>query len=50
MADLDNSSSTRSSTGTKFANMTFGQKLVFTAKFIVFLVTLGFAFANVMDE
>ena len=38
------------STGTKFANMTFGKKLVFTAKFIVFLASFGFAFTNVFDE
>ena len=39
-----------SSTGTRFVNMTFGQKVVFTAKFIVFLVTFGFAFTHVMDD
>jgi hypothetical protein len=33
-----------------FASKSAVQKLAFLAKFVVFLATLGFAFANVMEE
>jgi hypothetical protein len=35
---------------TKFFDMSFTRKLAFTAKFAVFLITLGFAFSHVMEE
>ena len=37
-------------TGTKFADMTRKQKLVFVLKLIACIVTFGFAFPNVQND
>jgi hypothetical protein len=36
--------------GTKFSDMSIGRKFTWTLKFMVALVTFGFAFPNIMHE
>ena len=35
---------------TKYKDMSFGQKMVFIGKFIIFMASFGFAFPTIMND